>query len=497
MSDAGGPLTIGTAGHVDHGKTALVHALTGVDTDRLAQEKRRGLSIELGYAPLTLPSGRLVSVIDVPGHERFIETMVAGATGIDCFVLVIAATEGVRPQTEEHARILRALAVEAGIAVITKTDLASPAPAAEGARRLLPGAPVVVCPPAAAERSGPVLEALDRLVASLGSRSGAAGPAILHIDRCFTIAGAGTVVTGTLRSGAIRRGDTLTVHPRGLRVRVRGVQVHGADVAAGVGGQRVAVNLARVDRGAVARGDVLAADAALQPVYVLRARLAEGVAVPALVTVHHGTRATIARLTVTGPGDTVRLRCREPLMARAGEPLVLRDPAGRRTIGGAVVTTVGATRRRARVHPGAGASPELAAPPRPPPLRPPLSPAAAQLAARFAQAGRHAPSDAELDGAEHALLQELCVHGRLIALAHGRHAAPATVAAVRGEIEALLARGPATLGAVRDQLGVSRAQAKAFLDHLDSCGVTRRRADDARVLRSASALGAARERSPT
>ena len=212
-ADPRGPLTIGTAGHVDHGKTALVAALTGVDTDRLPEEKRRGLSIELGYAPLELPSGRRVSIVDVPGHERFIRTMVAGATGVDCWLMVIAATDGVKPQTREHARILQALGIERGIVVITKTDRADGTAAVAQARELLPGIPVVVCPAHLSARRPVVLEALDRFVAQIDSRERRGGPAIMHIDRCFTIDGAGTVVTGTLSSGQIRRGETLSVYP--------------------------------------------------------------------------------------------------------------------------------------------------------------------------------------------------------------------------------------------------------------------------------------------
>ena len=183
------PLTVGTAGHVDHGKTALVGALTGIDTDRLAAEKARGLSIELGYAPLELPSGRRISVVDVPGHERFIRTMVAGATGIDCFVMVIAATDGAMPQTHEHARILGALGIRSGIVVITKTDLADPAKAVADAHALLPGTPVVSGSPDIGRRRAEVLTALDRMTGELVGRGAQAGPTVMHIDRVFTIAG--------------------------------------------------------------------------------------------------------------------------------------------------------------------------------------------------------------------------------------------------------------------------------------------------------------------
>src|SRR5687768_17178026 len=219
------PLTLGTAGHIDHGKTALIRALTGVDTDRLPEERERGISIELGYAALALPGGRRVSVVDVPGHERFVQTMVAGATGIDLFLMAVAADDGVMPQTREHAAVLRALGVSAG----TGEGLDALAVALEGAAAALPG------------------------------RAGAGGPLVLHVDRSFTIRGAGTVVTGTLWSGSAGRGDAVELLPAGRRARVRGVQVHDEVADRARAGQRVALNLAGVAVGDVARGDVVVA----------------------------------------------------------------------------------------------------------------------------------------------------------------------------------------------------------------------------------------------
>src|SRR4051812_34535183 len=180
------PLTVGTAGHIDHGKTALIAALTGVDTDRLPQEKARGISIELGYAPLELPSGRRVSVVDVPGHERFVRTMVAGATGIDLFLMVVAADDGVMPQTREHAAVLAALGVTAGVVAVTKADLADPARAGAQAAELLPGAEVVPVAAPAGEGLEALRAALDRAAAALPGRSGEGGPLRLHVDRSFT-----------------------------------------------------------------------------------------------------------------------------------------------------------------------------------------------------------------------------------------------------------------------------------------------------------------------
>jgi len=211
------PLTLGTAGHIDHGKTALIRALTDVDTDRLPEERARGISIELGYAQLELPSGRRLSVIDVPGHERFVRTMVAGATGIDLFLMTIAADDGVMPQTREHAAVLEALGVKTGVVAVTKSDLADPDLALIEASELLPDAEAV----AVSARTGAGLEelraALERAAATVDSRAQAAAPVRLHVDRVFTIRGAGTVVTGTLWSGQVGRGDELELLPAGRR----------------------------------------------------------------------------------------------------------------------------------------------------------------------------------------------------------------------------------------------------------------------------------------
>src|SRR4051794_14603332 len=216
------PLTLGTAGHIDHGKTALVRALTGIDTDRLPEEKRRGISIALGYAPLELAAGR-VSVVDVPGHERFVRTMVAGATGIDFFLMVVAADDGVMPQTREHAAVLSALGVDAGVVAVTKSDLADPARAVGEARELLPGGEVLPVAATSGEGVDDLRAALDRTAARAPGRSGADAPLRLHVDRVFTVRGAGTVVTGTLWAGRVSAGDHVVLEPGGRRMRVRSV----------------------------------------------------------------------------------------------------------------------------------------------------------------------------------------------------------------------------------------------------------------------------------
>src|SRR5437588_3314065 len=195
------PLTLGTAGHIDHGKTALIDALTGYNTDRLPEERSRGISIELGYARLDLPSGRRVSIVDAPGHERFVRTMVAGATGVDLYLMVVAADDGVMPQTREHAAVLAGLGVGAGVVAVTKSDLAEPDLAIEEAGELLPGIAAV----AVSARTGAGLDELraklDEAASGLAGRPSDEAPARLHIDRVFTIKGAGTVVTGTLWAG--------------------------------------------------------------------------------------------------------------------------------------------------------------------------------------------------------------------------------------------------------------------------------------------------------
>ena len=250
------PLTVGTAGHIDHGKTWLVRALTGKDTDRLPEEKERGISIDLGYAPLDLPDGTRLSLIDVPGHERFIRNMVAGASGIDLFLLVIDATEGARPQTHEHLAILRLLGIDDGVVAVTKADAADAETlelVMDEARELVPGAAVV----AVSAKTG---EGLDELRTALVSAAGASehhallGATRLYVDRAFTLHGIGTVVTGTLWSGSVGEGDELRAEPAGVDVRVRSVQVHDEPVERAEAGQRVALALPGIERTALATG---------------------------------------------------------------------------------------------------------------------------------------------------------------------------------------------------------------------------------------------------
>ncbi len=347
------PLTLGTAGHIDHGKTALIRALTGVDTDRLPEERERGISIELGYAPLTLPGGRRLSVVDVPGHERFVRTMVAGATGIDLYLMTVAADDGVMPQTREHAAVLAALGVRAGVVAVTKADVADPGPALEQAAELLPGAEAVAVSARTGEGLDALAAALDRAAAGLPGRAGAGGGLVLHVDRAFTIRGAGTVVTGTLWSGSAGRGDHVELLPSGERARVRGVQVHDAVVDRAQAGQRVALNLAGVPIDRVARGDVVVGDARNVPGTVLarpevtyRVDAALDWISPELrpaggarVAVHHGTREI-------GGADR---RARRPLRAAAARAAA--RPARGRPARDPLAGAARHARRRRRARP--------------------------------------------------------------------------------------------------------------------------------------------------
>jgi selenocysteine-specific elongation factor len=259
-------LTLGTAGHIDHGKTALITLLTGKNTDRLREERERGISIELGYAELTLPNGERLSVVDVPGHERFVRAMVAGATGIDLFLLVIAADDGVMPQTVEHLAIIELLGIPDGVVALTKADLVDDELlqlAVEDAREFLSPTPYAACElVTVSARDGrgvpELLSALERAAgrAEAGRRD---GPARMPVDRVFPLKGIGTVVTGTLWRGEIRAGDPLVVEPRGRRGAARSVQVHDHETDVVHGGSRAGVNLRGVDRDEVARGDWLVA----------------------------------------------------------------------------------------------------------------------------------------------------------------------------------------------------------------------------------------------
>ncbi|MEA2386397.1 MAG: selenocysteine-specific elongation factor [Thermoleophilaceae bacterium] len=331
------PVTVGTAGHIDHGKTWLVRALTGKDTDRLPEEQVRGISIDLGYAPLDLPDGRRLSLVDVPGHERFVRTMVAGATGIDLFLLVIDAGEGARPQTHEHLAILRLLGIERGVVAVTKADAVEPEAlelALAEARELVPEAEAV----AVSAKTGAGLDelraALARAADLVAQSHYPSGAARLYVDRVFSLRGIGTVVTGTLWSGTIGEGDVLRAEPSGRDVRVRSVQVHDQPVEKAEAGQRVALALPGVERTELRRGDALIAPGSLRASFRLDVALdeIEPIADGERLLVHHGTSAVLAR--VTRVEGYAQLRLAAPLVAARGDRLVLRSGT---TVGGGTV----------------------------------------------------------------------------------------------------------------------------------------------------------------
>jgi selenocysteine-specific elongation factor len=501
------PLTLGTAGHIDHGKTALVSALTGADTDRLPAERERGISIELGFAPLTLPSGRQLSVVDVPGHERFVRTMVAGATGIDLYLMVVAADDGVMPQTREHAAVLRALGIETGVVAITKCDLADPSRALAQTRDLLPEAEAVPVSTRTGVGLLDLVAALQEAADTVQSRATAPGPARLHIDRVFTIKGAGTVATGTLWSGTISRGDTLTVLPAGTPARVRGVQIHDEPADTARAGQRVALNLA-IDLDQVARGDVLT-PTGVTPTRVIDAALdlPDDIEHGARVQVHHGTRESPARLAELG-GRFWQVRLERPLIAVQGDRLVVRRISPPDTLGGGTVLDAHARRhgasrdslsrltRLARGEPAdlGGWSTNVAqdaqivdqpasggrprpVPAIPPPAVPPapLTDQSINLEERLRAASFAPPPNRELDAGDLAALR---AHGRAVCV-NNLHFHPDAIADARNRAVALANRngGSLTLAALRDELGVSRRYAEALLSHLAATRVFVRRGD--------------------
>ena len=494
MSDA--PLTLGTAGHIDHGKSALIRALTGIDTDRLPQEQARGISIELGYARLDLPSGRSLSIVDVPGHERYVRTMVAGATGIDMYLMAIAADDGVMPQTREHAAVLRALGVRRGVVAVTKSDLADPELAMLEASEVLPEAEVVAVSARAGHGLDQLLAALERVAATVASRAEASGDPRLHVDRVFTIRGAGTVVTGTLWTGELARGDAVEVRPGRRRARAREVQVHDQAVERAAAGQRVAINLSGLAVADIARGDVvIGAGNELRESFLIDAELKfdSPDAEPKggdRVQIHHGTREAPARLAWLG-GNYWQLRLEQPLVPAAGDRLVVRQIAPPDTLGGGVVLDPhprkhGPSReltvRLARLARGERAQPEQApAPvsqPQPqPPAPAPLSAGALELEQRLQAAGYEPPLDSELDAAA---LAELRAAGRAVRVTQSLHYHPRALAEVTDLVVAAAKRlgGSITLAQLRDELGTSRKFAQALLEHMDAQRVTIRRGDE-------------------
>ena len=512
------------AGHVDHGKTALVGALTGRDTDRLAEEKRRGVSIELGYAPLELPGGRRLSVVDVPGHERFVRTMVAGATGVDLFLLCVAADDGVMPQTLEHVAVLRALDVRRGVVAVTKADSGEPELAAAEAEELLPGVEVVAVSVLRRTGLGELLAALGRAAEGLPGRAGG-GLARLHVDRSFTLKGPGTVVTGTLWSGELAAGETVTVLPRGQSARVRTVQVHDEPVERAVAGQRVALNLGGIGWRELRRGDVVChPDALLAPTFLIDTAVtlepgARALRRGARLAVHHGTREAPGRVVALGaadsddattPVDQIRpgtrsfcqLRLEAPLVPAAGDRFVLRQFAPPDTIGGGVVIDPSPRKHgpseeiveRLRALERGEEPPAPAQPvPEPAPVsapKPALDDDARRLAALLRDDGESPRADGDLAAAlgldaaaAGERLRALELAGEAVRVARNLHFHPEPLERLTSNAVAICERdGVVTIAGLRDELGTSRRYAQALLEHLDATKVTVRRGD-AHVLR--------------
>lgn len=357
---------IGTAGHIDHGKTTLIRRLTGIDTDRLKEEKKRGITIELGFAYFDLPSGKRAGIVDVPGHERFIKNMLAGASGIDIVLLVVSAEEGFMPQTQEHFDILSLLEVQKGIIVLTKADLVD----AEWIEVIksdirdkvkgsfLTDAPIIEVSAISGMGIDKLIGTIDTLVLEAEEKNNQA-PARMPIDRVFTMTGFGTVVTGTLTDGSIREGDILELFPKDIEARVRRVQVHGKDAEAAYAGQRVAINLANVSKDSIERGDILARKDSLKKSSILDAKIS--ILESTRRTIHnwsrlrlyHGSREVFCRVVLLDretmePGETafVQLRLEEPTACKYGEHFVLRLYSPLETVGGGVILDPNAVRHK-------------------------------------------------------------------------------------------------------------------------------------------------------
>jgi selenocysteine-specific elongation factor len=353
-------VVVGTAGHIDHGKTSLVKALTGTDTDRLPEEKARGITIDLGFAFLEEPDGLTIEIVDVPGHERFIKNMLAGVGGIDVAMLVIAADEGVMPQTREHLGICSLLHIRSGLIVLTKTDLVEPdwlELVREDVAGLVRGTFLEGCPiVAASAKTGEGIPALRAALRELATRVAPRGTdhlPRLPIDRVFTIKGFGTVVTGTLMAGQLRVDDRVEVFPAGVQAKVRGLQTHGRSVDQSSAGQRTAVNLQGVERLAVERGNVLGLAGTLVPSELVDGTLELLADAPRplktrdRVRVHTGTSEIMARVLLVdrqelAPGESTfaRFRLEGALVALPGDRFVIRSYSPMVTIGGGTLLDI-------------------------------------------------------------------------------------------------------------------------------------------------------------
>jgi selenocysteine-specific elongation factor len=362
-------MIVGTAGHIDHGKTALVRALTGVDTDRLKEEKARGISIDLGYAYLSGPDGKILGFVDVPGHEKFVHNMLAGATGIDFALLVIAADDGVMPQTREHLAILDLLGVTRGVVALTKVDLVSLERRDEVVSEIrdvlattsLAGADILPVSSASGEGIDVLRDAL--FAAAKASGKSQSGRFRLAVDRCFTLSGTGTVVTGTVLSGAVSVGDHVVVSPSGIAARIRSIHAQNRPVQRGVAGERCALNLAGegISKDAVSRGDVVLDPALHAPAERIDATLRLLASEQKAITqwmparLHHAASEIAVRVVLLdsaplSPGSEGRIQLvlEHPIAAAEGDRFILRDTTSQRTIGGGRLLDLRAPQRYRR-----------------------------------------------------------------------------------------------------------------------------------------------------
>jgi selenocysteine-specific elongation factor len=355
---------LGTAGHIDHGKSLLIKALTGIDPDRLQQEKERGMTIELGFAWLKLPSGREVGIVDVPGHERFVKNMLAGVGGIDLALLIVAANEGVMPQTREHLAILDLLEVSRGIAVITKKDLVDDELLTLVRMEVeevlnstsLAGASVMTVSALNGEGLPELTQKIDELLDTTQPKTDLGRPR-LSVDRIFTMAGSGTVVTGTLIDGELSVGQEIEIVPSGLKSRLRGLQTHKSKIDKATPGSRVAANLVGINKSQLIRGDVVTIPGWLKPskMVTVKLRLISYLQRPirhgTTVSFHTGASETMAKVRLLegdelAPGDSTwaQLSLDRPVAVVKGDHYIIRSPM--ETLGGGVIVEAGAKRLR-------------------------------------------------------------------------------------------------------------------------------------------------------
>lgn len=365
MTDATRHFILGTAGHIDHGKSSLVKALTGTDPDRLPEEKRRGMTIELGFAELVIGDTRF-GVVDVPGHEKFVRTMVAGASGVDVVMLCVAADDSVMPQTREHVEILKLLGIRRGLVALTKIDAVDPSMlplVIEDIEELLCESPLAdapICPVSSITGAGldDLKQTLLRIAGSVDA-SASPAPFRMAVDRVFTVQGRGTVATGSVLRGRVSSGDTLEVFPAGKSCRVRDLHTHGVAQELVAKGQRAAINISGIDKEEVGRGSELATPGYLQPSRIIDVRLECLASFPrplkssSTVRLEIGTTETPVRVVLFGATDLVpgargfaQLRCGESITTVHGQRFILRDPSALHTIGGGVVLRPAARRKR-------------------------------------------------------------------------------------------------------------------------------------------------------